>query len=260
MEYKNVILEKEGSLAVLTINRPKALNALNAEVITELYSAWNDLEADDDIRVVIITGGGEKSFVAGADIGELNRLNSLAGIELARRGQGLYWKIENSNMISIAAINGFALGGGCELAIACDIRIAANSVKIGQPEVNLGIIPGYGGTQRLSRLVGKGMAKFLILSGEMVDAQEALRIGLAEKVFPAGELIEETKKIAKSILSKGPAAIASAKRCINFAANSDLDSGLKFEMIEFGAICATEDSKEGTSAFMEKRKAEFKGE
>jgi enoyl-CoA hydratase len=259
MEYQNILVEKEGATAVLSINRPKALNALNADVITELYDIWDELEKDDNIRAVIITGGGDKAFVAGADIGELAELNSLGGIELAKRGHSLLWKIENSDLIVIAAVNGFALGGGCELAMACDIRLASENAKIGQPEVNLGIIPGYGGTQRLTRLVGKGMAKYLIFSGEMVDAAEALRIGLVEKVYPQDELLIEAKKLAGKILSKGPRAVEAAKRCANMASNSDLDAGLKFEIIEFGAICATEDSKEGTTAFMEKRKADFKG-
>ncbi len=259
MEYKNLLVEKKGSLATVTVSRPKALNALNTEVIAELYDVWRNLESDTNIGVVIITGDGEKSFVAGADIGELNKLDSLEGIKLAERGQGLYWKIENSDIISIAAINGFALGGGCELAMACDIRIASKNVKIGQPEVNLGIIPGYGGTQRLARLVGKGMAKLLILTGDMIDAEEALRIGLVDKITEPAELLSEAEKLAGKILSRGPKAVISAKRCINFAANSDLDTGLRYEIIEFGAICATDDSKEGTSAFMEKRKPNFKG-
>jgi len=259
LEYKNLLVEKKGSLATVTVSRPKALNALNTEVIAELYDVWRNLESDTNIGVVIITGDGEKSFVAGADIGELNKLDSLEGIKLAERGQGLYWKIENSDIISIAAINGFALGGGCELAMACDIRIASKNVKIGQPEVNLGIIPGYGGTQRLARLVGKGMAKLLILTGDMIDAEEALRIGLVDKITEPAELLSEAEKLAGKILSRGPKAVISAKRCINFAANSDLDTGLRYEIIEFGAICATDDSKEGTSAFMEKRKPNFKG-
>ena len=259
MEYQNVLVEKEGPLAILTISRPKALNALNAEVVTELFSAWDELEATPELRVVIITGGGEKAFVAGADIGELNKLNVISGTELARRGQLLYSKIEKSRLVSIAAINGFALGGGCELAMACDMRIASENSKIGQPEVNLGIIPGYGGTQRLPRLASKGMAKLMILTGDAIDAHEAYRIGLIEKVAPAAELLAEAKKLAEKIISRGPAAIVAAKRCINFAANSDLISGLKYEMVEFGAVCATEDSKEGTAAFMEKRKPNFEG-
>lgn len=259
MEYKNILVEKEGSLAVVTIDREKALNALNADIINELFAAWNELEDDREILAVILTGAGEKAFVAGADINELNKLDSIGGIELANRGQSLFWKIENSELVTIAAVNGFALGGGCELAMACDIRLAADTAKMGQPEVNLGIIPGYGGTQRLSRLVGKGTAKLLIFTGDMVDGNEALRIGLVDKVYPAADLIEEAKKLAGKILSKGPAAIASAKRCVNMASNSTLDSGLKFEVTEFGAICATEDSKEGTAAFLEKRKPEFGG-
>ncbi len=259
MEYKNILVAKEGGIATATISRPKALNALNAEVIGELYALWKELEAEEDIRVVIITGDGEKAFVAGADIGELKELDALGGIELSKRGQSLLWNIENSEMVSIAAINGFALGGGCELAMACDIRIASENAQLGQPEVNLGIIPGYGGTQRLTRLVGKGMAKLLTFTGDMVDAQEAYRIGLVEKVIPLEELKDTANKIAGKILSKGPKAITAAKRSINAAANTDLDSGLRYEMAEFGAVCATEDSKEGTAAFMEKRKPEFKG-
>ncbi|MBD3170109.1 MAG: hypothetical protein GF307_11545 [candidate division Zixibacteria bacterium] len=259
MEYKNILVEKEGSLAVVTINREKALNALNADIISELFAAWSELEDDKEIRAVILTGAGEKAFVAGADINELNKLDSIGGLEFANRGQSLFWKIENSELVTIAAVNGFALGGGCELAMACDIRLAADTAKMGQPEVNLGIIPGYGGTQRLTRLVGEGTAKLLIFTGDMVDGSEALRIGLVDRVYPAADLIEEAKKLAGKILSKGPAAITSAKRCVNMASNSTLDSGLKFEVTEFGAICATEDSKEGTAAFLEKRKPDFGG-
>jgi len=259
LEYKSILVSKEGALAILTISRPKALNALNAEVIGELYAAWKELEDDKNIRVVIITGDGEKAFVAGADIGELKVLDSLGGMALSQRGQSLFWKIENSNLIAIAAINGFALGGGCELAMACDIRLASENAKIGQPEVGLGIIPGYGGTQRLPRLVGKGMAKLLTLTGDAISADEALRIGLVEKVFAPVELLPEAKKIAEKIIAKGPEAVKAAKRCINAAANSNLDGGMRYEIIEFGAICATQDSTEGTTAFMEKRKADFKG-
>ncbi len=259
MNYQNILLEKEDRLAVITINRPNVLNALNDQTISELHQCLREISREADVRVVILTGAGEKAFVAGADINELKVCDSLSGHRKSVNGQSLLNHIENMEQVVIAAINGFALGGGCELALACDIRIASENAKLGQPEVNLGIIPGYGGTQRLSRLVGRGKAKELIFTGDMVDAQEALRIGLVEKVVPLPELLKTAKEIAQKIISKGPLAIKAAKRAINLGLNVDLKSGLDYEAMEFSAICATEDKSEGTSAFLEKRKPDFKG-
>ncbi len=259
MGYENLLVERDGEIAVVTINRPQALNALNDSVVTELRQAFEELGKDDGIRVIILTGAGEKAFVAGADIGELAQCDTLGGIQTARKGQHLMFQIQWHNKPVIAAVNGFALGGGCEIAMACDIRIASDKSKFGQPEVNLGIIPGYGGTQRLPRLVGMGKAKELIFTGDMVDAQEALRIGLVDKVVPAGDLMKEAKEMAKKIASKGPVAVRLAKQAINFGANVDLSSGCIYEADQFGIVCTTEDKVEGTKAFLEKRKAEFKG-
>ena len=259
MDFKNILIERKDELEVITINRPNVLNALNDETISELHRGLREIFKDEQVRVVILTGAGEKAFVAGADIGELKVCNALSGHRKSINGQRLLYHIENMEQVAIAAINGFALGGGCELALACDIRIASENAKLGQPEVNLGIIPGYGGTQRLSRLVGKGKAKELIFTGDMVEAAEALRIGLIEKVVPLAELMKTAQEMAAKIISKGPLAIKAAKRAINLGLDVDLKSGLEYEAMEFSAICATEDKTEGASAFLEKRKPDFKG-
>ena len=259
MDFKNILIEKKDKLAVITINRPNVLNALNDETISELHLSLREISKEEQVRVVILTGTGEKAFVAGADIGELKVCDALSGHRKSVNGQRLLNHIENMEQVVIAAINGFALGGGCELALACDIRIASENAKLGQPEVNLGIIPGYGGTQRLARLVGKGKAKELIFTGDMVDAAEALRIGLVEKVVPPTELMKTAEEMAAKIISKGPLAIKAAKRAINLGLDVDLKSGLEYEAMEFSAICATEDKTEGTAAFLEKRKPNFKG-
>lgn len=259
MDFKNILIERKDELEVITINRPNVLNALNDETISELHRGLREIFKDEQVRVVILTGAGEKAFVAGADIGELKVCNALSGHRKSINGQRLLYHIENMEQVAIAAINGFALGGGCELALACDIRIASENAKLGQPEVNLGIIPGYGGTQRLSRLVGKGKAKELIFTGDMVEAAEALRIGLIEKVVPLAELMKTAEEMAAKIISKGPLAIKAAKRAINLGLDVDLKSGLEYEAMEFSAICATEDKTEGTSAFLEKRKPDFRG-
>jgi len=259
MNFKNILIERKDELEVITINRPNVLNALNDETISELHRGLREIFKDEQVRVVILTGAGEKAFVAGADIGELKVCNALSGHRKSINGQRLLYHIENMEQVAIAAINGFALGGGCELALACDIRIASENAKLGQPEVNLGIIPGYGGTQRLSRLVGKGKAKELIFTGDMVEAAEALRIGLIEKVVPLAELMKTAEEMAAKIISKGPLAIKAAKRAINLGLDVDLKSGLEYEAMEFSAICATEDKTEGTSAFLEKRKPDFRG-
>ena len=259
MDFKNILIERKDKLEIITINRPNVLNALNDETISELHRGLREIFKDEQVRVVILTGAGEKAFVAGADIGELKVCNALSGHRKSINGQRLLYHIENMEQVAIAAINGFALGGGCELALACDIRIASENAKLGQPEVNLGLIPGYGGTQRLSRLVGKGKAKELIFTGDMIDAAEALRIGLVEKVVPLAELMKTAQEMAAKIISKGPLAIKAAKRAINLGLDVDLKSGLEYEAMEFSAICATEDKTEGTAAFLEKRKPGFKG-
>ena len=259
MNFKNILIERKDELEVITINRPNVLNSLNDETISELHRGLREIFKDEQVRVVILTGAGEKAFVAGADIGELKVCNALSGHRKSINGQRLLYHIENMEQVAIAAINGFALGGGCELALACDIRIASENAKLGQPEVNLGLIPGYGGTQRLARLVGRGKAKELIFPGDMVDAQEALRIGLVEKVVPPTELMKTAQEMAAKIISKGPLAIKAAKRAINLGLDVDLKSGLEYEAMEFANVCATEDKTEGTSAFLEKRKANFKG-
>jgi enoyl-CoA hydratase len=258
--FENIVLEVEESAAIVTLNRPNVLNALNASLLAELSQALSDLESEHTVRVVIITGAGTKAFAAGADIGELNALrNAVEGAQKARTGQALTLQIERMNKPVIMAINGFALGGGCELAMAGDIRIASDNARFGQPEVNLGLIPGYGGSQRTTRLLGKGMAMFLCLSGDMIDAQMALEMGLVERVVPQDELLPAAKKLAHTIAQKAPLAIAACKRAINAGAHLSIADALEFEALEFGTLVNTNDFKEGTSAFIEKRKPAWKG-
>ncbi len=259
MDYKNIKFEIDAPVAIVTINRPEVLNALNADTITELEHCFDALAEAKQVKCVILTGAGEKSFVAGADINELNTDTVITGKNRCLRGQMVFSKIENLPKPVIAAINGFALGGGCELSLACDIRLASENAKMGQPEVNLGIIPGYGGTQRLARVVGPGMAKKMIFSGDFVRADEALRIGLVEAVYPLEELLNEAKKLAQKICTKGPLAVTYAKQAINLGLDTDLKSGLAFEAEAFGGICGTDDKNEGTGAFLEKREAKFEG-
>ncbi len=258
-QYQNLLVETAAPVATVTINRPAVLNALNDQTIADLDAALTELEYNTAVRVVILTGSGEKAFVAGADIGELKVCDVPGGIAKCHRGQAVLARIEASRLVVIAAINGFALGGGCELACACDIRLAADTARIGQPEVNLGIIPGYGGTQRFPRLVGKGKAKQLVMTGDMINATEAHRIGLVDEVYPAAELIAKAREMAAKIAAKGPVAIATAKRCINVGLEIDLATGLEYEATQFGVICATDDKTEGCAAFLEKRPAQFKG-
>jgi enoyl-CoA hydratase len=258
MPFENIILEIEEPVAVLSINRPKALNALSADVLNEIESALDQLEANENVRVLIVTGAGEKAFVAGADIGELKACDAQAAIKLAVRGQKLFCRFEASRLITIAAVNGFALGGGCELAMAMDIRLASDNALLGQPEVNLGIIPGYGGTQRLASLVGKGKALQMITSGDPLKAEDAKAVGLVQEVYPKEELIDQAKKMAGKIASKGPLAIAAAKRCVYTGLSVDTESGMSYEASQFGVVFATEDKDEGLGAFLEKRKPEFK--
>lgn len=257
--YKNIQTKTDGHLGIITINRPDKLNALNDETCKEIGLAITDFEKDTTISVIAITGTGEKAFCAGADIGELQALNGVTGYQKAHNGQGLLFQIERLSKPVIAAINGFALGGGCELAIACDMRIASDKAKLGQPEVNLGVIPGFGGTQRLPRLVGKGKSMEMILTGDFIDAGEALRIGLIDRVVPHEKLIGTVKEIAEKISSKGPLAIKFAKLAIHEGLQVDIERGCELEALYFSTICSTDDKTEGTSAFMEKRTAKFKG-
>lgn len=252
--FEHLILEIEGSTAILTLNRPSVLNALNAQLLGELSLALVELERNDDVRCLVVTGAGTKAFAAGADIGELHALRSaLEGAEKARMGQAVTMQIERLKKPVIMAVNGFALGGGCELAMAGDIRIASENAKFGQPEVNLGLIPGYGGSQRTTRLLGKGMAMFLCLSGDLIDARLALQIGLVERVVPSADLMAAAKNLAQTIGSKAPLAIAACKRAINGGIHLPLSDALELEALEFGALVNTNDFKEGTSAFLEKR-------
>ncbi len=258
MEYKNLLLEISNFIATVKINRPEKMNALNNLTVRELDAMIDQLNNDETVSVIIITGSGEKAFVAGADIKELNALNMISAKEFAELGQSVFDKIEKSDKPVIAAVNGFALGGGCELALACHIRIASDNAKFGQPEVNLGIIPGYGGTQRLVRQINSGRAAEYILTGDMIDANEALRIGLINHVYPQSELLDNANKIAGKIASKGQQAIRNALKAVKSVDNSFLAEGLKIEADLFALCCGTEDFKEGTMAFLEKRKPDFK--
>lgn len=258
-EYKNLLVEKKGPVLVVTINRERALNALNKETIGELQQLFSFHWTDDSVRCVVLTGAGEKAFVAGADITELADVDVRSGTELSARGLYLMKSIQNFPKPVIAAINGFALGGGCELAMACDIRLASEKAKMGQPEVNLGIIPGYGGTQRMPRLVGKGKALQLILTGEIISAQEAYRIGLVDELYPPDQLMTKAMEMAELICAKAPMAISAAKECINRGLDINLTAGCDLEKATFGSICGTGDKNEGMEAFLEKRKPNFTG-
>lgn len=260
MSFEDILLSVEAPIAVVTLNRPNVLNALRVRLLKELSTALADLEANESVRALIVTGAGERAFAAGADISELNALASAnEGAAQSRSGQALTRQIEHMSKPVIMAVNGFALGGGCELAMAGDIIIASENAKFGQPEVNLGLIPGYGGTARTTRRVGKGYATFLCLSGDMIDAHEALRVGLIERVVPPGELMEAARRLATTIASKAPLAVAACKRVINNGAGLPIDDALELEALEFGLLVGTEDIKEGTSAFLEKRKPVWKG-
>jgi len=259
MTYENILLEKKNSIAYVTVNRPKVLNALNTATMEELRAAFHDIKNDDGIRVAILTGSGEKAFVAGADIGELAQQDAVSGKKYALRGQNVLNLIENLGKPVIACINGFALGGGCELALACTMRLASDNAKLGQPEVKLGIIPGYGGSQRLPRLVGKGIAMHMVLGGEVITAQEAHRIGLVNEVTSSAELIPRAEAIAAKIIANAPLAVQYAMEAVNKGMEMTLAEGLFLEAALFGVCCATEDKKEGTAAFLEKRPAVFKG-
>ena len=256
MEF--IKIDVEYYIATITISRPDALNAMNKVLVAELKEAMEDCTENDDVGVIVITGSGEKAFVAGADIKAMQKMSGRQALEFSREGQKMTMVIENSPKPVIAVINGFALGGGCEIALACDIRIASENAKFSQPEVALGIIPGWGGTQRLPRLIGKGRAIEMIASGEMIDAEEALRIGLVNHVVPQPELLEKVYTLAKSILKNGPAAVGAALECIHKGFDEHLENGLDIELNTFAELFETDEQREGTTAFVEKRKPNFR--
>jgi len=258
MDFDNILLEKRPPLCIVTINRPKVLNALNRKTVEELECAFFEIKLSPDIKAVILTGAGEKSFVAGADIAEIAEYNATTGTEFAQHGQATLGLIENMGKPVIAAINGFALGGGLEIAMACHVRIAADSARVGQPEIDLGIIPGFGGTQRLSRLVGEGRAMELVLTGDKITADEALRMGLVNRVVPAGELMATCEALAQKLAAKGGLTVRYAMQAVHRGLQGSLAEGLNLESNLFGLCCATADKAEGTKAFLEKRKPEFK--
>src|SRR4051795_4568542 len=259
MTFSNILFEKKNSIAYVTVNRPKVLNALNMATMEDLRAAFHDIKNDVAVRVVLLTGAGEKAFIAGADIGELAQHDAVSGKEYTHRGQNVLNLIENLGRPVIACINGFALGGGCEIAMACTMRLASENAKFGQPEVKLGIIPGYGGTQRLPRLVGKGIAMQLVLAGDMISAQEAHRIGLVNEITAPADLIPRAEAIAQKIIANAPLAVQYTMEAVNKGMEMTLQEGLYLEAALFGVACATEDKTEGTTAFLEKRAAAFKG-
>jgi enoyl-CoA hydratase len=259
MDFKNLLVETGDGVARIVLNRPQVMNALNVELLGELSAAMAAAREDPAVKVVILTGSGEKAFAAGADIAELAKLNAFSAIEIARRGQKLTRDMERLGKPVIGAVNGFALGGGCEIAMACTIRIASENAKFGQPEVNLGVIPGYGGTQRLSRLVGKGRAMELTLTGRMVGAQEALAIGLVSQVVPLAELPDAAMKLAGTLMEKAPLALRLTMEAVNGGLEMGLDQALEWEAHLFGVAAGTADMKEGLNAFLQKRKAAFTG-
>jgi len=256
--YQTLLASLENGIYTITINRPDKLNALNKDVFTDLNTALDEIESNPEIKSVIITGSGSKAFVAGADISEFNSLNKEQAKALAKRGQDIFARIENSSKPIVAAVNGFALGGGCELAMSCHFRVASENAKFGQPEVNLGLIPGYGGTQRLVQLIGKGKAMELLMSAHMIDAKEAKELGLVNYVTTTDTLLEHTRKILDVINSKAPLAVAGCIKAANAVFNESID-GFTLEIEEFGNTFDTQDMKEGVTAFLEKRKADFKG-
>jgi enoyl-CoA hydratase len=254
-----LLIDRDEAIATITFNRPAVLNALDLATLAELGRVFTEVEADRDVGAILITGAGEKAFVAGADINELARQTPVGGRELALRGQALFTRIEQSRKPVIAVINGFCLGGGCELALACTFRFAADTAQIGQPEINLGIIPGYGGSQRLPRLVGRDRAMDLILTGRRISAADALAIGLVTRVSPAASLMAEARAFARELASKAPVAVQYAMQAIRHGLEAPLEQGLELEATLFGLVAATEDMKEGTRAFLEKRKPVFRG-
>ena len=259
MPYENILFEKKDAIAYITFNRPKVLNALNRKTIEELRDALLNTRDDSSVRVLILTGAGEKSFVAGADISELAQRTPVDGKEFSLFGQSVFHLLETLGKPSICAINGFALGGGSEMALSCTIRLASKTAKLGQPEVKLGIIPGYGGSQRLARLCGKGVAHELCLTGEMITAEEAQRIGLVNHIYEPAELLPAAEAMAKKIIANAPLAVKYTMEAIERGVEMPQEEGLFLEATLFGLSCATEDMREGTKAFLEKRKADFKG-
>ncbi len=255
----SLLYENDNGIATITMNRPQALNALNTATLKELDNLLDVIAGDSGVKVVILTGSGEKAFVAGADIAEMKPLSALEGRAFGKMGQAVFNKLENLPQPVIAAVNGFALGGGCELAMACDLRIASDKAKFGQPEVSLGITPGFGGTQRLPRLVGKGRAMELLFTGDVIDAAEAYRIGLVNKVVASDELLATAKAAAQKIMARAEVAVQLCKAAINEGLNMDLASGMAYEREVFGLCFATSDQKEGMAAFLEKRAASFSG-
>lgn len=259
MSLDNLLLDRDGAVAVITINRPAVLNALSLSTLAELRQVMTELREDSTVGAIVVTGAGEKSFVAGADINELARQTPIEGRELARAGQGLFDLVERLGKPVIAAVNGFALGGGCELAMACTIRIASESARFGQPEINLGLIPGYGGTQRLPRLVGTGRALEMMLTGAPIGAAEAHRIGLVNRVVPAGELMATARALAAQLAAQPSVAVRYILEAVRHGMDGSQAEGLAHEATFFGLVATTEDMREGTRAFLEKRKAAFKG-
>jgi enoyl-CoA hydratase len=259
MSFENILFEIREPLAIVTLNRPRVLNALNRATFNELETAFTELGASESVRAILLTGAGEKAFAAGADIQELTSLSATEGQQLAARGQRVFELIESCGKPVIACVNGFALGGGCELAMACTLRLASESAKFGQPEVKLGLLPGYGGSQRLPRLIGTGAALKLLLTGEIISAAEAQRIGLVEEVVPAAELFPLAEKLALAIAANAPVAVRYTIAAVHGGMNLPLREALDLEAAYFGLCCATEDKAEGTRAFLEKRPAVWKG-
>ncbi len=259
MSYTNLIFEVEGGVGTITFNRPKALNALNNELLGELNTVLDEIDQNADIRVLILTGSGDKAFIAGADISELATFNALQAKIFSKKGHAAIGKLQELSIPVIAAVNGFALGGGSEMALACDFIYASEAAKFGLPEITLGIIPGFGGTQRLPQLVGKNMAKEMIFTGKMLSAAEAKEVGLVNKVCAPESLMNDVKKTAGAIAAKGQTSLRAAKQAVNAALDVDLKTGCNIEIDAFALCLASEDAKEGTSAFLEKRKAQFKG-
>lgn len=258
MDYENVLFQKEAGVGIVTLNRPRALNATNYQLVSELSQLWDEIEQDEEVRAVIITGSSQ-AFAAGGDVKYMSNASPLEMERFITLAHEMHDKIAFSSKPAIAAVAGLALGGGCELALACDIRVAADNAKFGQPEINLGIIPGAGGTQRLSRLVGVGWARHMIMTGIIIDANKALNIGLVTKVVPVDELMNEANRIARQLASKSPLAMSSAKKCMNYTENVDLVSGLTYERKSWAFLFCSQDQKEGMNAFLEKRKPQFNG-
>jgi enoyl-CoA hydratase len=259
MEFKNILLSFEGEIGVFTINRPKALNALNIETLKEIQMALDEVKAHPEIKVLILTGAGEKAFVAGADILEMKKMNSIEAVNFSKLGHLTLKMFQDLDRPVIAAVNGFALGGGTEIALACDFIYASENAKFGLPETTLGVFPGFGGTQRLPRLIGKGKAKELIFTGKMINAQEAYQLGIVNRVFPQASLLEETKKVAAQIAANGAIGVKLAKMVVDSGFHMELSEACTLESFAFGVGFATEDQKEGMTAFVEKRKPNYKG-